>query len=225
MLPTTLFHGMLYSLTANEHALFSKNFYGCSYFVDILVHRLGELGSAERGAKSEAEGDTSDSVGNLGRRIASKLRSCFGSNGSGGAAARYQQQQSAAASGTDDNPSRPTNNAEEKHESDLDDLPPVKDQSELDPESNSKVTKGVERLHTCTHDNANAAQLKQMGLMTGLAIALHNFPEGLATFVAALVDTKLGIAIALAIAMHNIPEGTRTGHRNCNMGSLNRLHF
>jgi len=40
-----------------------------------------------------------------------------------------------------------------------------------------------------------------------LAIAIHNFPEGLATFVSALKDTKLGIAIAVAIAIHNIPEG------------------
>jgi len=52
-----------------------------------------------------------------------------------------------------------------------------------------------------------AERLKQMGLMTGIAIALHNFPEGLATFVAALADTRLGIAIAIAIALHNIPEG------------------
>lgn len=46
-----------------------------------------------------------------------------------------------------------------------------------------------------------------MGLFTALAIAIHNFPEGLATFVSALKDTKLGIAIAIAIAIHNIPEG------------------
>jgi len=50
-------------------------------------------------------------------------------------------------------------------------------------------------------------QLKNMGLLTGLAVGLHNFPEGLATFVAALADTKLGLALALAIAVHNIPEG------------------
>jgi ZIP family zinc transporter len=50
-------------------------------------------------------------------------------------------------------------------------------------------------------------ELKQMGLITGLAIALHNLPEGLATFVAALADTRLGIAVAFAIALHNIPEG------------------
>jgi zinc transporter ZupT len=51
------------------------------------------------------------------------------------------------------------------------------------------------------------AELKQMGLITGLAIALHNFPEGLATFVATLSDARLGVAVAFAIALHNIPEG------------------
>ena len=46
-----------------------------------------------------------------------------------------------------------------------------------------------------------------MGLFTALAIAIHNFPEGLATFLAALENPSLGIAIAIAIALHNIPEG------------------
>lgn len=50
-------------------------------------------------------------------------------------------------------------------------------------------------------------RLYRMGLFTALAIGIHNFPEGLATFVSALRDTKLGIAIALAIAIHNVPEG------------------
>ena len=47
----------------------------------------------------------------------------------------------------------------------------------------------------------------RMGLFTALAIAIHNFPEGLATFLAALQDPGLGVAIAVAIALHNIPEG------------------
>jgi zinc transporter, ZIP family len=50
-------------------------------------------------------------------------------------------------------------------------------------------------------------KLMRMGMMTGLAIAIHNFPEGLATFTAAIADPNLGIAIAVAIAIHNIPEG------------------
>ncbi len=50
-------------------------------------------------------------------------------------------------------------------------------------------------------------KLMRMGLFTALAIAIHNFPEGLATFTAALTDPHLGVAIAVAIAIHNIPEG------------------
>lgn len=49
--------------------------------------------------------------------------------------------------------------------------------------------------------------LKRMGMMSALAIALHNFPEGLATFISALDDPSLGVSIAIAIAIHNIPEG------------------
>lgn len=59
-------------------------------------------------------------------------------------------------------------------------------------------------------DAAQAAKFKKlfrMGLMAALAIGIHNFPEGLATFISALKDIKLGIPIAIAIAIHNIPEG------------------
>ncbi len=49
--------------------------------------------------------------------------------------------------------------------------------------------------------------LLRMGLFTALAIGIHNFPEGLATFLAALETPALGLAIAIAIALHNIPEG------------------
>jgi len=53
----------------------------------------------------------------------------------------------------------------------------------------------------------NDPKLMRMGLFSALAIAIHNFPEGLATFMAALVDPALGVSIAIAIAIHNIPEG------------------
>ncbi|MFP4054813.1 MAG: zinc transporter ZupT [Phycisphaerae bacterium] len=55
--------------------------------------------------------------------------------------------------------------------------------------------------------DATPEKLHRMGLFTALAIAIHNFPEGLATFLAALEDPALGVAIAVAIALHNIPEG------------------
>lgn len=50
-------------------------------------------------------------------------------------------------------------------------------------------------------------KLMRMGLFSALAIGIHNFPEGLATFMAALTDPTLGLSIAIAIAIHNIPEG------------------
>lgn len=50
-------------------------------------------------------------------------------------------------------------------------------------------------------------KLRRTGLFTALAIGIHNFPEGFATFSASLSDLTLGISIALAIAIHNIPEG------------------
>lgn len=54
---------------------------------------------------------------------------------------------------------------------------------------------------------ANNKKLLRMGLFSALAIAIHNFPEGLATFMGALTDPTLGVSIAVAIAIHNIPEG------------------
>lgn len=50
-------------------------------------------------------------------------------------------------------------------------------------------------------------RLMRMGIFSALAIAIHNFPEGLATFMSGLSDPTLGISIAVAIAIHNIPEG------------------
>ncbi|MDX2413599.1 MAG: zinc transporter ZupT [Bacteroidales bacterium] len=56
-------------------------------------------------------------------------------------------------------------------------------------------------------NKGSKTKLMRMGVLTALAIGIHNFPEGLATFTAALKDPELGIAIAIAIAIHNIPEG------------------
>ncbi len=51
------------------------------------------------------------------------------------------------------------------------------------------------------------SNLLRMGMFSALAIAIHNFPEGLATFASALSDPTLGLSIAIAVAIHNIPEG------------------
>jgi ZIP family zinc transporter len=66
------------------------------------------------------------------------------------------------------------------------------------------------------------ATLMRTGFFTALAIGIHNFPEGLATFATALTDVNLGIVTAAAISIHNIPEGISvsvpilyaTGNRN-----------
>ena len=63
----------------------------------------------------------------------------------------------------------------------------------------------VEEMEDATKQKNH--KLMRMGLFTALAIGIHNFPEGLATFTAALTEPSLGIAIAVAIAIHNIPEG------------------
>lgn len=56
-------------------------------------------------------------------------------------------------------------------------------------------------------DQKKNDDLMRMGVMSALAIGIHNFPEGLATFIAALEDPATGISIAIAIAIHNVPEG------------------
>ena len=56
-------------------------------------------------------------------------------------------------------------------------------------------------------DHQEKQQLLRMGMFSALAIAIHNFPEGLATFTGALQDPHLGVSIAVAISIHNIPEG------------------
>lgn len=71
---------------------------------------------------------------------------------------------------------------------------------------NPHEIKRVEDFQPDSESKKNS-KLMRMGLFTALAIAIHNFPEGLATFTAALTDPSLGIAIAVAIAIHNIPEG------------------
>ncbi|MCC8110035.1 MAG: zinc transporter ZupT [Planctomycetes bacterium] len=50
-------------------------------------------------------------------------------------------------------------------------------------------------------------RLMRTGYVTALVIAIHNFPEGLATFMSTIEDASVGFSIAIAIAIHNIPEG------------------
>lgn len=50
-------------------------------------------------------------------------------------------------------------------------------------------------------------KLLRTGIFTALAVGIHNFPEGLATFISGMQETSVAIPIAVAIAIHNIPEG------------------
>lgn len=65
----------------------------------------------------------------------------------------------------------------------------------------------TEELDSSDISEMESGSLQRMGMFSALAIAIHNFPEGLATFASALNDPALGISIAIAIAIHNIPEG------------------
>ena len=53
----------------------------------------------------------------------------------------------------------------------------------------------------------NEKAMHRLGLLSALAIAVHNFPEGIATFIGALNDPEMGAGLTFAIAIHNIPEG------------------
>lgn len=55
--------------------------------------------------------------------------------------------------------------------------------------------------------NKDESLLVRTGLFSALALAIHNFPEGFATFTAAVYDPTVGATLAIAIAIHNIPEG------------------
>lgn len=72
---------------------------------------------------------------------------------------------------------------------------------------NPHELQGVDEMAKVEEEKENDGELMRMGRFTALAIALHNFPEGLATFIGALQDPAIGVSIAIAIAIHNIPEG------------------
>ncbi|MEH7494231.1 zinc transporter ZupT [Neobacillus niacini] len=74
-------------------------------------------------------------------------------------------------------------------------------------QSNPHELKTVEDMNQPGTNDGKKPDLLKMGTFTALAIGIHNFPEGIATFTSALQDPALGIAIAVAIAIHNIPEG------------------
>lgn len=73
----------------------------------------------------------------------------------------------------------------------------------LPEKENPHEVKKVEDMENKSKDS----KLLRMGIFTALAIAIHNFPEGLATFISGMQGGTIAIPIAVAIAIHNIPEG------------------
>ena len=66
---------------------------------------------------------------------------------------------------------------------------------------------GETSVGTVTKPQNGKTKLMRTGLLTALAVGIHNFPEGLATFVSALYEPSIAVPIVVAIAIHNIPEG------------------
>ena len=64
-----------------------------------------------------------------------------------------------------------------------------------------------EVLHPDAPMHMHKHMLKRAGLLTAIAICVHNFPEGMATFLTTTQNITFGFSVALAIAIHNIPEG------------------
>jgi len=89
-------------------------------------------------------------------------------------------------------------------------IPSIDNPHEIRKVEELEVTTDGDAVSESIEDNNESIKnknLMRMGIFTAIAVALHNFPEGVATFIAALQDPSLGVPIAVAIAIHNIPEG------------------
>lgn len=67
-----------------------------------------------------------------------------------------------------------------------------------------KITE--QKLTVKTKDTKDP-ELMRIGIFTAIALAIHNFPDGVATFMSTLQEPSIGFAIAVAVFIHNIPEG------------------
>jgi ZIP family zinc transporter len=62
-------------------------------------------------------------------------------------------------------------------------------------------------MNSISLESAGNKNLMRLGVFSAIAIAIHNFPEGMATFVSTMENPEAGLSIAIAVAIHNIPEG------------------
>ncbi|MGI6084389.1 MAG: zinc transporter ZupT [Acetivibrionales bacterium] len=78
-----------------------------------------------------------------------------------------------------------------------------------EPEHPHRVKKieTIRRNNITSANSKNTGKLLRTGIFTTIAVTLHNFPEGIASYASTMKNSALGISIALAIAIHNIPEG------------------
>ena len=72
---------------------------------------------------------------------------------------------------------------------------------------NPHEMRSVEMMRSHSKKAERERNLARTGIITALALAVHNFPEGIATFMSAVQQPEIGLVIAVAIAIHNIPEG------------------
>jgi ZIP family zinc transporter len=56
-------------------------------------------------------------------------------------------------------------------------------------------------------DEAAKEKLQRMGILSAIAVGIHNIPEGMATFVASSEHAWIGLSLAIGVALHNIAEG------------------
>lgn len=76
------------------------------------------------------------------------------------------------------------------------------------PKPAARATKGADEKKGAAAQLAHQRREAMLsGLLTALGIALHNFPEGIAVYLASLKEARLGLSVGVAIAVHNIPEG------------------
>ena len=120
----------------------------------------------------------------------------------------------------------PTSSAKDDTDAEKGAVPPSPKNDEIEQGCSVKAVCRRNGGHMCCHVPPQAARsrhekdpleeskattddetLQKSGLLSGLSIAIHNFPEGMATFVATMADPKVGATLATAIAIHNLPEG------------------
>jgi len=94
-------------------------------------------------------------------------------------------------------------------EHELTDLQQATDQFELENALGQTTSKtNIPQINRqLLEDKQTRRSLNRTGILTALAIAIHNLPEGIATYIGALKNTRLGVMLAVSIALHNIPEG------------------